>query len=372
MDMFSGFRKKISGGNMLFVSPKPLPTGFASDEFGDNVSYVGNGYLDLSGAPGSSSSWRVMLCFPLHFFIFSALVLPGLLFIIASVGSGTQFGYDIFRSVSRVIIPGALCISVFSSFYLYFSVNRGVLTKSSEIPTRFNRQRREVCFVPPGKQKPIFVFWEDLIAWVWEAKGVTEFGVHNFSGYGFAFRDPVNGEEYSLEYDSFGFALAMGSWEAIRSYMEYSSRIDVDLDSDVGDSGCAEYYKKKIEDRSYFYSRRLELHRRYHDGEIGRFSFVSWYLYHMFTFWTWPNMLVEWEASEIDKLSSDNMPKAMKEWSEPLPSTDWRAPSEEFLAQSKRVTELRHEQPDRPIHDIFSQVSAEFRQKKPTVKANSG
>jgi len=25
------------------------------------------------------------------------------------------------------------------------------------VPTRFNRQRREVCFVPRGHQKPIFV-----------------------------------------------------------------------------------------------------------------------------------------------------------------------------------------------------------------------
>ncbi|MEE3509680.1 hypothetical protein QN399_26180, partial [Pseudomonas sp. 10C3] len=39
------------------------------------------------------------------------------------------------------------------------------------VPTRFNRQRREVCFVPAGQTEPIFVPWESLSAWVVQARG---------------------------------------------------------------------------------------------------------------------------------------------------------------------------------------------------------
>lgn len=61
---------------------------------------------------------------------------------------------------------------------------RDHLKLESVIPTRFNRQRREVCFVPEGEKKPILVPWEELVAWVTETQGVTEYGVQRQYGFG--------------------------------------------------------------------------------------------------------------------------------------------------------------------------------------------
>ncbi|MEB0043780.1 hypothetical protein QN386_25720, partial [Pseudomonas sp. CCI3.2] len=55
------------------------------------------------------------------------------------------------------------------------------------VPTRFNRQRREVCFVPAGQTEPIFVPWESLSAWVIQSQSVTQYGatLHYAMGIGF-------------------------------------------------------------------------------------------------------------------------------------------------------------------------------------------
>jgi len=87
------------------------------------------------------------------------------------------------------------------------------------IPTRFNRQRREVCFNPEGATEPVFVPWESLSAWVIEAQGATQYGIQRQYGMGIGFQ---HGETLtSVEFPCFGLPLAISHWEAIRGYMEY-------------------------------------------------------------------------------------------------------------------------------------------------------
>ena len=49
------------------------------------------------------------------------------------------------------------------------------------VPTRFNRQRREVCLVPSDSDDPVFVLWEDIQAWDIQAQGATQYGVQRWS-----------------------------------------------------------------------------------------------------------------------------------------------------------------------------------------------
>ncbi|MCF4998985.1 hypothetical protein GIW70_26140, partial [Pseudomonas syringae] len=91
--------------------------------------------------------------------------------------------------------------------------------RASIIPTRFNRQRREVCFMPEGATEPVFVPWESLSAWIIEAQGVSQYGVQRQYGMGIGFQ---HGETLtSVEFPCAGLPLAISHWEAIRGYMEY-------------------------------------------------------------------------------------------------------------------------------------------------------
>ena len=54
-------------------------------------------------------------------------------------------------------------------------------------------------------KEPIFVPWEDLVAWVTEARGVAEYGAQRQYGFGFGFFHPETGEKYSLEFETYGF-----------------------------------------------------------------------------------------------------------------------------------------------------------------------
>src|SRR5690606_32434603 len=95
-------------------------------------------------------------------------------------------------------------------------------SKASHIrPTRFNRQRREVCFVPNGEREPIIVPWESVSAWVMQAQGVTQYGVQRQYAMGVGFHHASSGRDCTLEFPCAGLPLAISNWEAIRAYMEY-------------------------------------------------------------------------------------------------------------------------------------------------------
>jgi hypothetical protein len=69
---------------------------------------------------------------------------------------------------------------------------------------------------------------------------------------------------------------------------------------------------------------------------------------------------VEWEVKKIKRMSQKTLPKAMSEWSEPLPEEQWAKLSDELKRQGKRVLELQKANPRTPIMEIFAQVGEEF------------
>ena len=109
-----------------------------------------------------------------------------------------------------------------------------------------------------------------------------------------------------------------------------------------------------------FRNAKARLHQRRRAGEVGWFHTLGWYLYHLMTFWTLPNRLVEWEVRKIKRMNRKALPKAMVEWSESLPEDQWTKPSEELKRQSQRVLELQKADPRQPVTEIFAQVSEEF------------
>jgi hypothetical protein len=221
----------------------------------------------------------------------------------------------------------------------------------SLIPTRFNRQRREVCFMPEGAIEPVFVPWESLSAWIIEAKGTTQFGIHRQYGMGIGFH---HGDTLtSLEFQCAGLELAISHWEAIRGYMEYEVN-DLKSIQDLQDLQGPD--DPPHEGLHTFRNARARMHQQIREGHRSRLSGFFWYLYHVMTLWTIPNRLVEWEVRRLERIGKQALPEVMRAWSEPLPKEQWAKPSEELLRLSEQVRRMHKRQPHRPITQIFAEV----------------
>jgi len=353
----AGRSEPFPSGRLTFLSPRPLPTGLPPVDHGHAVGEVNDGYLDFGTGVTPVFGWQATLGIPFFCFLFGAFFFP---FVVFLGGFAFGNGWEDALWGWRATFDFAFDLAFWGcSFFLLLGLGiwyRDHLKLESIIPTRFNRQRREVCFVPEGQKEPIFVPWEELVAWVTEAQGVTEYGVQRQYGFGIGFYHPATNEKYTLEFQTYGQFQAISNWEAIRAYMEYEVHTLKEIQDPLDLQGPDD---PPWEGVHVFRNARKRLHDEYRDGERGAFYLIGWYLYHLMTFWTIPNRLVEWEVKKIKRMSQKTLPKAMSEWSKPLPEDQWAKPSDELKRQSKRVLELQQANPQKPIIEIFAQISEE-------------
>ncbi|WP_150911584.1 hypothetical protein [Marinobacter halotolerans] len=353
----AGKVESFPSGRLTFLAPLPLPTGLPPTDHGRAVGTINDRYLDFGVGLPPVFGWQITLGGPFGLFLLSAVVGP-----LIALAAGFHFGTkdDAFRVFWQIFDAG-FWIGLWAwAFFLLLSLGiwyHQHLKFKTVMPTRFNRQRREVCFVPKGHREPIFVSWEELVAWVTEAQGVTEYGVQHQYGFGVGFLHPQTGKKYTLEFQTYGLPQAISNWEAIRAYMEYEVHTLKEIQDALELQGPDDPPWEGVQ---VFRNTKARLHQRRQAGEVGWFHTLGWYLYHLMTFWTIPNRLVEWEVRKIKRMSRKTLPRAMAEWSEPLPEDQRARPSEELKRQSRRVLELQKADPQRPITEIFAQVSEEF------------
>jgi hypothetical protein len=354
----AGKVETFPSGRLTFLAPLPLPTGLPPTDHGHAVGEVNDRCLDFGVGLPPVFGWQVTLGMPFFGFFSIAFVFPliayGLAF--AHFGDSAQAVDAFWQIMDRSFWVGLWVWAFFLMLSLGIWYHQHLKYKTV-MPTRFNRQRREVCFVPRGHQEPIFVPWEELVAWVTEARGVTEYGVQRQYGFGVGFLHPQTGEKYTLEFQTYGLPQAISNWEAIRAYMEYEVHTLKEIQDPLDLQGPDDPPWESVH---VFRNARARLHQRRRAGEVGWFHTLGWYLYHLMTFWTLPNRLVEWEVRKIKRMSRKTLPRAMAEWSEPLPEDQWAKPSEELKRQSKRALELQEADPQRPVTEVFARVSKEF------------
>ena len=240
------------------------------------------------------------------------------------------------------LASSALCFVIWLQHHKLFT---------SVIPTRFNRQRREVCFMPDGATEPLFVPWESLSAWIVQGQSASQYGVTRHYGMGMGFEH--EGEWVRVEFQCGALQLAIANWEAVRGYMEYELN---DLQAIQDPLELHEPGDPSHEGLHTFRNARASLHRRIRAKEVGWIYGFFWYVYHVMTLWTLPNHLVEWEIKRIAKVGRRALPQAMREWSEPLPPEQWAKPSAELLRLSAKVKALIKRFPRKPITEIFAEV----------------
>ncbi len=346
----AGDVEPFPSGRITYLAPLPLPTPLPPH--GPHIGELNDVYMDFGLGSPQIFSWQVILGGPFTGAFMIAFIFPPMIGCL-----GLMFGYDLaytwefvvdfFFAISEYAILGGV-----SSLLIGLGVwHHNHKKRLQIIPTRFNRQRREVCFMPEGATEPVFVPWESLSAWVIEAQGATQYGIHRQYGMGIGFQ---HGETLtSVEFPCFGLSLAISHWEAIRGYMEYEIH---DLKAIQDPLDLQDPNAPPHEGLHTFHNARTRLHQQIRDGQRSRLSGFFWYLYHVMTLWTIPNHLTEWEVRRLQKMAPHALPEVMRQWSEPLPKEQWAKPSEELLRLSDQVRALHKRQPRRPITEIFAEV----------------
>ena len=346
----AGDIKKILTGTETYLAPLPLPTD--AQPYCPSISDFNDVCLDFGGGKPNVFSYQLWLGGPLTCVFIMTIAFPLLFFFLGvfegySAVESWKFSVDFFWAVSG----HALLMWFFSTaicLYVWFQAH-ALYTKV--IPTRFNRQRREVCFTPHDSNEPLFVPWEALSAWVVQSQSATQYGVTRQYGLGMGFEH--EGELVSLEFQCGGLPLAIAHWEAVRGYMEYElddlKAIQDPLELQGPDDPSHEGLHT-------FRNARAAMHRRWREKEVGWVYAFFWYVYHVMTFWTLPNRLVEWEIKRIAKVGRRALPQAMREWSKPLPPEHRATPSHDLLRLSANVRALQQRSPQRDITDIFAEV----------------
>lgn len=350
----AGDIQPFPSGQITYLAPLPLPTQHPAKDYSHAVGEVNDIYLDLGTGLPRVFGWQVLLGLPFTGFVMMSYLLP----IIAAVGTLLLGGnmddakdffygtYDEGKWISAVTGLASAAIS----FFVWLQAR----SKASHIrPTRFNRQRREVCFAPIGDRDPIIVPWESLSAWVIQAQGVTQYGVQRQYAMGVGFHHVPSGRDCTLEFPCTGLPLAISNWEAIRTYMEYEVHSLRDIQDPLELQGPND---PPHEGLHTFRNARQRLHRRYSEGDVGVFGVFGWYLYHVMTLWTLPNHMTEWDIRSIKRKSRAALPRTMREWSKPLPPEQWAKPSAELQRLSQQVEALHTQQPQKPITAIFAEV----------------
>ena len=351
---YAGMQEAFPTGQVTYLAPLPLPTDLPAQDYGGAVGAVNDRYLDFGVGLPAVFAWQMGLGTPFWAIWFSGLFAPALIWFLTLTWGD---GFDRAAQNALYYMPFGLKVGGWAAAFaltIYLTITFHHLLKYKEVvPTRFNRQRREVCFVPRGHTEPIFVPWESLSAWVVQARSVTQYGLDIRYAMGVGFYHPPHDEHYSLEFFCGGFDLAVCNWEAIRAYMEYEvhSLKEIQDPLELQNPGDPPH-----EGLHTFYNARERMRRRRKNGEVGFFYPFWWYLYHVLTLWTLPNYLTEWEIRRIKSIGRAVVPEAMQSWSEPLPPEQWAKPSAELIRLSQAVKNLREKRPSQDLASRFAEV----------------
>lgn len=350
----AGDIEAFPGGQVSYLAPLPLPTGHPAQDYGHAVGEVNDTYLDFGVGLPHVFGWQVIIGFPFSFWIICIVFIP--LFIAAGtplLGGSLADAYRLavgvfhgFLGVGTLSSLGFLALTLFIWFQRYDR-------RHEVVPTRFNRQRREICVVPDGVGEPIFMPWESVSAWVIQAQGATQYGVQRQYAMGLGFYHAETDRQLGLEFPCAGLPLAISNWEAVRAYMEYEVHSLKEIQDPLDLQGPGD---PPHEGLHTFRNARARIHRRYRAGEVGSFRLFAWYLYHLMTLWTLPARLTEWEIGAIKRMHRQDLPPTMQQWSQPLPPEQWAKPSAELQRLSEQVRQLRKRNPQRPIIEIFAEV----------------
>ncbi|MFJ2549123.1 hypothetical protein ACIOVF_22045 [Pseudomonas sp. NPDC087612] len=313
----AGDFEQVSGTEIVYLSPKPLPTGVEAYSYqllhrDANEVYldfgIGRGNFEFMARCGIAAVMGVITSF-----VMTALLAGWARRKYEPFWSGVL---DFLASPPIWGFIGALAL-----MYVFIFC-KTVRELRVQPPIRFNRQRREVAMVPKKGAAPHYVPWEEVIACVSAGKLVTEYAVLPEFKLMIGLRDAASGNVLWLTVACGSLRAAVAEWEAIRAYMEEGPSALPAPPSEEFEEGTV----------AYFHMARLGYRENFPWLQyVFGFLFVQ-----AFGGWTLPCHISNWVNNRPRAL----FPKAVQEWSRPLPADQHALPSEALLKESAEVREV--------------------------------
>ena len=325
----------------LFLAPLPVYTGQVPVSR-RNFSAMNETYLELGGSNRGIVEQGKILAFGIWLVLFTAFVFPSLVIIHGVLFYPENFTNPLqdllmFLKVSTLVSLGA----IFPIGAFIYGMLSNVHTLAKSYPVRFNRQRREVCYIDDTTHRVLIVPWESVVAWVARSQGVTSYGVMRDYTFGMGLEDEAHDTVQFILSAQPSDAHALGMWTAIRNYMEEGELVDTPnpMLAALGIT-LSEDELKPYEGLHTFEIERLDARAlgRLDDGgghltaeERKRWGYSKrspwplrwWYVRRVLTFWKMPYLIAEW----AHRKGRPTLPQSVQTWSRPLPPEQWTKPS---------------------------------------------
>ncbi|WP_233146679.1 DUF6708 domain-containing protein [Pseudomonas chlororaphis subsp. aureofaciens] len=335
----------------LFLSPLPVYTGQAQASR-RNFSEMNDTFLELGGNNWGMVEQGKILAAGIWLPIFLAFIMPSLVIISGTIFYPENFSdpwHDLFMFLQVTISVSLLSILPIGA-YVYGMLS-SVYAAAKTYPVRFNRQRREVCYVDSKTHRVLIVPWENVVAWVSNTQGVTSYGATRQYTFGMGLEDEEQDKVQFVLLPQPSDAHALGMWTSIRNYMEDGQLVDTPNPMlkalgliPTGDrlkpyEGLHTFEIEREDARAMGSlddgGEDLTPEQREHYGYSKRspWPLRRWYIWRVLSFWKMPYLLAEWSHRK----GRPTLPEQVQTWSQPLPPEQWAKPSTALVKANQIV-----------------------------------
>jgi len=326
----------------LFLAPLPVYTG-QTPVSRRNFSAMNETYLELGGSNYGMVELGKRLAIQIWMVLCTAFFVPVLICLWLVAFSPPEIDrkfFDIVGDAVQVFATGSLLFIIPVGAFIYGMLSN-VRTLAKSYPVRFNRQRREVCYIDDTTHRVLIVPWESVVAWVARSQGVTSYGAMRDYTFGMGLEDEAHDTVQFILSAQPSDAHALGMWTAIRNYMEEGELVDtpnpmlVVLGLTPTEDELKPYeglHTFEIERKGARFMGSLddgaehlsaEQRHRYGYGKRTPWPLRWWYVRRVLTFWKMPYLIAEW----AHRKGRPTLPQSVQAWSRPLPPEQWAQPS---------------------------------------------
>ncbi|MEB0200067.1 hypothetical protein QN415_23070, partial [Pseudomonas sp. 5S4] len=186
--------RKSGAEETLYLAPLPVFTGQQPIST-QNFSEMNEVYVQMGGSnigmvmQGKLLAW-LMLLILIAMFIFPLIMAAMVLvfspphierFFWELLWIGIQANFDV------ICFSGVVLIGI-----CWHGSLQDIRKNAKQYPIRFNRQRREVCFVDSDTHEVLIVPWESVVAWVSQSEMISQYGSVQLFEFGMGLEDEKN------------------------------------------------------------------------------------------------------------------------------------------------------------------------------------